>query len=987
MSDAATVFLPTLGRTTLWLILAGLTTATILHLARATWPAAHRLGWVVTLVVGWTFLRLPIVIPWYDAPASVGGANAETNVTAQPTLGPTENPSPLAGEGGEQSEPGERVREISNDKLKFAVIPEKSPGKAFHGLTNFAEISISPASRFDWALAALAGWALGVIGFMAAWLVGYLRFVRSLPSSLPADKAWLDQWGTLLLASGVRGFIPLRVTTDLGPMLCRLPRGYELLVPAALWRDLEIGQRGAILRHELAHYLRGDVWKSLAARVLALPHWFNPVSWWAVRRFEEAAEWACDRAATAETPPTTYAKALVLLGASTTGPAAYGSAARGPALAVRIRRLLNLQAKEDSMMKKTLLVASVLGLAALSLVRLQLVAKEPALREEPVIAEVAAQGEQSAQQIENTDEPAKSLTVAGEDLEIERKTVELAKAREALEFTEKLLRNGYATQVQRNVQAFAVKRAESDLRVAQAAKAAETSTASRKMVEQAQRAYEATLAAFEAETTTVGAVCEWSLKWMEAAANAARDQKQKVEAVSAHLERVRKLQAKIKSLYDSGTKDGKATEMAAANFYVAEAERRLAEVLEKNAATGADDTFRLPVYRNGRFVTEKDAATRVNDVELQILDLKFKVTELEGQLQETKVQFVAALDRLSKLKKAGKVVSEQEIRQLEYESAKLQVHQESLQKQVDLSRRKLQLYERLNAAPDSVTKPATPGLASKAKTPAPSAVTETTARADLRYNGKDFNAWAEELHDDLSPERRKEAIRALATFGANGYGPQAASEIFKAMRGYSVSNMDNSPEAILAATAVDVIQKIPRQEAMPLVVKALKSDNANERLFAVTVLRRVSPAPLDDLPILLEMLKDPDFEVRMRAMIDVARIDAQEPKLVSVLREALASDSQAKVSEAIHIVGGSWNLQTGQLLKPHATVPAVVPELIGLLKNTDKTISDMASDALLQIGAAAVSELEKVINAEGNPPKATKAEQVLKLIRERAAKE
>ena len=274
------------------------------------------------------------------------------------------------------------------------------------------------------------------------------------------------------------------------------------------------------------------------------------------------------------------------------------------------------------------------------------------------------------------------------------------------------------------------------------------------------------------------------------------------------------------------------------------------------------------------------------------------------------MQLGADLDRLNRMKKPGTIVSGGEIRQLEYERAKLQVHQGSLQKQLDLSRRKLGLYERNASSSDSIAKPATTGAPAKAKMPAPPAATETTARAKwgLRYNGKDFNAWTEELHDDLSPERRKEAIRALATFGANGYGAQAASEILNAMRGYSVSKMDNSPEAILASTAVEVIQKIPRQEAMPLVVKALKSDNANERLFALAVLRRVSSTPQDDLPMLLEMLKDSDFEVRMRAMIEVARIDPARPELLSVLREALASDNKSKVREAIQIAGGSWLL-------------------------------------------------------------------------------
>ena len=169
----------------------------------------------------------------------------------------------------------------------------------------------------------------------------------------------------------------LRVTEDLGPMLCRLPEGYELLVPAPLWRELNVRERDCILRHELAHFERGDVWKSLAVRLLALPHWFNPLAWFAVRRFDEAAEWACDLAATGEASATGYAKALLRLGEAASRHPSYMPAARGRTLATRIRRLLARQPQDDAAAKKFFIVAVGIGVAIAALVRVELVAKEP----------------------------------------------------------------------------------------------------------------------------------------------------------------------------------------------------------------------------------------------------------------------------------------------------------------------------------------------------------------------------------------------------------------------------------------------------------------------------------------------------------------------------------------------------------------------------------------------------------------------------------
>ncbi len=213
----------------------------------------------------------------------------------------------------------------------------------------------------------------GIASLTATWLFGYVRFLARLPKPLTAEPAWLDQWHDILLEQGRAGAVTLRVTEDAGPLLCRLPRGYALLVPEGLWRELNSAERRAILVHELAHLRRQDVWKSLAVRVLALPHWFNPVSWLAVRRFDEAAEWACDQAATGD-EPTEYAKILMRLGELANSPLRFGSAMSRRPLAARIRRLVSFPPPEDSAMKKALLLALVVCLLSAAVVRVQLVA-------------------------------------------------------------------------------------------------------------------------------------------------------------------------------------------------------------------------------------------------------------------------------------------------------------------------------------------------------------------------------------------------------------------------------------------------------------------------------------------------------------------------------------------------------------------------------------------------------------------------------------
>jgi hypothetical protein len=156
-------------------------------------------------------------------------------------------------------------------------------------------------------------------------------------------------------------------------VLFRLPRGYRLIVPAAAWRTLERSQRLSILRHELAHIERRDVWKSLAVRALALPHWFNPLVWHCVRRFDECAEWACDEAARRGAPEHVpdYARALLQL-VQRAEPVFFATrAAREHGLSHRIRRLLTPAQEKGSAMKTAVLFALVLGISLVNLTRLQ----------------------------------------------------------------------------------------------------------------------------------------------------------------------------------------------------------------------------------------------------------------------------------------------------------------------------------------------------------------------------------------------------------------------------------------------------------------------------------------------------------------------------------------------------------------------------------------------------------------------------------------
>lgn len=443
MNEMVSAWLFELGRTTLFLTAAVGLTAVALRLTRASSPRVHRAAWCLVLMVGWLFVRLPVEIPWYvptsgkeiirgDNPSltiiddaaencaatgeiiqqpvqetqypAIGGETLDEGIIEINPGGPSERP--MAGgrrlvaidsaQIPDEPSPAVLRREASETLSSEASTPPTtilangaaSTSKAVvvatppNGRTTSARGGLSRRPWFahlSWSLALATLWILGMVAAVARWLAGYVRSIRAMSTAIGPDAASRDQWRRLLIEQGIKRDIPLRLTPGMGPLLCRWPDGYELVVPAELWPSLGAAARESIMRHELAHYVRGDVWKSLAARLLALPHWFNPAAWWAARRFESAAEWACDEAALAGGGRhTDFARTLLTLAEASLGGGSCHPAMSRWNLSTRIHRLVNSSSPKDSIMKKLILAAMAVVLVAFCLVRVDLVAKTPA---------------------------------------------------------------------------------------------------------------------------------------------------------------------------------------------------------------------------------------------------------------------------------------------------------------------------------------------------------------------------------------------------------------------------------------------------------------------------------------------------------------------------------------------------------------------------------------------------------------------------------
>lgn len=316
-------------------------------------PRASRLACVLVLVQGWIVAPLTVAIPWYD-----------------PAPKPAAVPAPEAAGAGDAGTV-RAIRAVASDAPADAVPAVRTPP-----LPSRWSAWSGAALRWGGWLA-LSVWAVGVAGRVLCLPVRYVRFLRGLPPLEPATGDWRDEWNQLLARLGVRRAIPLYVTDDLGPMLVRLPRGPAVLVPLELWQTISPLARQAILRHELAHHLWGDPWKSLSVRCLQLPQWFNPAARWAVQMYQQCGERLCDRfAAQAPAERLHYAQALRQLAVLRLPVHAVGQCAQSHPLVGRVRLLLQSHEEEKSVMRNTLTIAAAGALLLVGTVRVDLVAKE-----------------------------------------------------------------------------------------------------------------------------------------------------------------------------------------------------------------------------------------------------------------------------------------------------------------------------------------------------------------------------------------------------------------------------------------------------------------------------------------------------------------------------------------------------------------------------------------------------------------------------------
>ncbi|HJT32762.1 MAG TPA: HEAT repeat domain-containing protein, partial [Pirellulales bacterium] len=232
-------------------------------------------------------------------------------------------------------------------------------------------------------------------------------------------------------------------------------------------------------------------------------------------------------------------------------------------------------------------------------------------------------------------------------------------------------------------------------------------------------------------------------------------------------------------------------------------------------------------------------------------------------------------------------------------------------------------------------------------------------KRQLRYAGRDFDDWRNQLLNDLEPKTRTKAIQALQSFGKNGYGEEAAEAIGQALP----SDVDSV--SISAANALAAIGA----PALPVLIESLKSDRASCRHHAAIAIGHIGPAAVSSADALAKLCEDDDQQVRRVAAVSLARIAYQSDALKPLLDRLIVADDLSTRSGVVQGLAGVLSSSARPL-----------PLLLVAARDPDSNIRSTAAGALAQHGPPTEEVIEALKRLVHDPKEHVSANTVSMLF-------
>lgn len=208
---------------------------------------------------------------------------------------------PAAVQSSSEAETDTQGNYIHTEDSSIQSIAENS---AENSGGNSTDNTVLPAVKPEEHEEALDGFQIGTYLWLAGMailfflkLIKYLHFLAFMKSSSEpvADKRTVQIYKSAALELGITRVPQLKLNSQIAsPMLLGLIKPSVYLTDITLdWDDTSLYY---VLRHELMHYKRHDIWYKWCCGLVSGIHWFNPVILIMNRQISKQCEISCDEA-------------------------------------------------------------------------------------------------------------------------------------------------------------------------------------------------------------------------------------------------------------------------------------------------------------------------------------------------------------------------------------------------------------------------------------------------------------------------------------------------------------------------------------------------------------------------------------------------------------------------------------------------------------------------------------------------------------------
>lgn len=156
-------------------------------------------------------------------------------------------------------------------------------------------------------------WLLGAVFTLSVCIYRRIRFCHMLKKAfLNADSSITERYKHICQIMSVSRPPKLKqLDAQITPFITGIFRP-QIIVPASL----SIERADCVLRHELTHYKRRDLWFKQLTKLICILHWFNPAAYLLQRCAEQEMELSCDESVSAameQTERVLYGKSILML--------------------------------------------------------------------------------------------------------------------------------------------------------------------------------------------------------------------------------------------------------------------------------------------------------------------------------------------------------------------------------------------------------------------------------------------------------------------------------------------------------------------------------------------------------------------------------------------------------------------------------------------------------------------------------------------------